>query len=423
MKLPRMFSWALAFTCAATLSLSAQKPDDQVDDSATQNANPHFTVKGPKLNLANGQAHARFGIAQLDTLPNFNGHYFTPGFDANNNPQNEWFTNTVGNPPQMGGTTTINAPIIPVRVHLMEADGVTPRVVNGVTLISDPTQYVAPFVGSPVYQNSTFSSSQTPTQFTDAVQRAEYFNVARPDWHTLLAPSVKTTRDIYLPKGKYQFALNPDGTCCRFILADADVFSNALFPATNTDTTTPIGAAEHAGEMTTKDLTSLLLPNTFLYVGTTANCCILGFHTFDVEPGDASNGNNIRAYVVNYASWISPGLFRGGFEDVTAHSHEVAEIFNDPFVAFDGIHDVTPWWKSGGNCQNDLEDGDVIEGLANATYPLTLNNFTYHPQNEALTQWFRFEAHSSAIDGAYSYPNEMTLTTLSPVEHAKCAAQ
>jgi hypothetical protein len=226
---------------------------------------------------------------------------------------------------------------------------------------------------------------------------------------------------MVLLRGTYSFALNADGTCCRYILVDENTFANALFPATVTDTTTPIGAAEHAGDITTKDMSSFIFPNTYLYFGTTANCCVLGFHSFDFEPGDASNGNTDRAYVVNYSSWISPGLFGPTFQDVTAHSHEVAESFNDPFVAFDGIHDQTPWWKSpNGNCQNDLEDGDVIEGMTDATYPVVLNGFTYHPQNESLLQWFRFEEHSSAIDGAYSYPNELLLTGPSAIQHKDC---
>src|SRR5215470_10984174 len=36
-----------------------------------------------------------------------------------------------------------------------------------------------------------------------------------------------------------------------------------------------------------------------------------------------------------------------------------------------------------------------------------------HPQNEALLPWFEFQANSSAIDNAYSYPNENVLTQLS----------
>ncbi|HLJ73206.1 MAG TPA: hypothetical protein VKU62_01375, partial [Thermoanaerobaculia bacterium] len=241
----------------------------------------------------------------------------------------------------------------------------------------------------------------------------------KDDWHTLLNPQVKTPRTITLLRGQYQFALNSNGTCCRFILVDENVFINALFPATTTDTTTPIGAAEHAGEMTQHDLSTLLLPNTFLYEGTPANCCVLGFHSFDFEPlGNIGLG---QAYVMDYASWISPGLFGASFTDVTALSHEISEAFNDPLVAFDGVHNITPWWLApNGLCQNNLETGDVIEGLPNATFPMTLNGFTYHPQNEALLPWFAFQSNSTALGGAYSYPNTSVLTGPSAPQGVNC---
>ncbi len=124
---------------------------------------------------------------------------------------------------------------------------------------------------------------------------------------------------------------------------------------------------------------------------------------------------------MNYSSWISPNIFGPSFTDVTALSHEVAETFNDPFVASDGIHNITPWWLSpNGNCQNDLEDGDVIEGLSNATFPITMNGFTYHPQNEALLQWFEFQSPSDAFMGAYSYPNRNVLTSPSAPQAFNC---
>ncbi len=294
--------------------------------------------------------------------------------------------------------------------------------VNGHPLHSDVTPFIQPTVNSPVFQNFTYSSSDVPTQFTDAVQRAEFFDRAKSDWHTLLAPSVKKARTMQIPRGKYAFALNADGTCCRFVLVDFITFINLLFPTVATDTTTPIGAAENAGDITTKDLSSFLFPNTFLFIGNTSNCCVLGFHTGDLEPGDASNNNLLRFFVVNYSSWISPGIFRSPeVLDVLAHSHEVAETFNDPFVTFDGIHDVTPWWLSpNGNCQNNLEDGDVIEGLPHEAFPMVLNGFTYHPQNEALLQWFEFQVPSSALHGAYSYPDENVLTSVSAVQNAGC---
>jgi hypothetical protein len=329
-------------------------------------------------------------------------------------------TTGISTPSEIHRTTTFNAPVVPVSLDLRNFDG-SPRFVGGHPLISDVTPFITPVLNSPVFSNATWDTSDTPTQITDAVQRAEYWESAKSSWHTMLSPSVKTARKMILNRGTYAFALNHDGTCCAFVLVDFNAFVNALFPSGVPDNTTVIGAAEVAGDITTRDISSFLFPNTFLFEGNTSNCCILGFHSYDVEPGDASNGNLERRFVMNYSSWISPNIFGPTFTDVTALSHEIAETFNDPFVASDGIHNVTPWWLSpNGNCQNDLEDGDVIEGLPNATFPITMNGFTYHPQNEALLQWFQFQSPSDAFMGAYSYPNRSVLTSPSAPQAFNC---
>jgi hypothetical protein len=169
-------------------------------------------------------------------------------------------------------------------------------------------------------------------------------------------------------------------------------------------------AAEHAGDITTKDISTFLFPNAYLYVnGDPTQCCILGFHSYDLEPGGTSNGFREGRYVMNYSSWISPGFFGPGFTDITALSHELAETFSDPFV-----NNATPWWLApNGNCQNNLETGDVIEGLPNAVFPITLNGFTWSPQNEALLEWFANQTPSSDIHRAYSYPD----TSVLPMGH------
>ncbi len=359
-------------------------------------------------------------ITGVDSLVNFTGEYHTFGYDPNGNPQNTWYYDMVGSAPQKGSTTVVNAPVVPVNVQLLDWDG-SVRVIDGVPMISSAWPFVAPTVNSPVFQTRKYSSSPVVTQFTDAVQRAEFYNAMASSWHTLLNPAVKTTRTISVPRGMYFFRRNPDKTCCEFILIDINEFVNLLFPTTPTDTATPVGAAENAGDITTKDLSTFLFPNTYLYFGSPNACCVLGFHTYDFEPGDPSNGNRERRYVLNYSSWISPGLFCCGFQDVTAHSHEVAETYNDPFVASDGVHGITPWWLSpNGNCQDNMEVGDVIEGLPRGVYAISMNGMTYHPQNEALLQWFEFQSPSTALGGAYSYPNMETLTALSPVEKVNC---
>ena len=103
--------------------------------------------------LTNGKAHSRHGIFGIDSIPNFKGQFFEDGFDFNGNPNRHWYTNTVGNPPQMGRTTLINAPIQPVNIELDDDNG-NLLVVGGQPMISDATQFVAPVLGSPVFSNS-----------------------------------------------------------------------------------------------------------------------------------------------------------------------------------------------------------------------------------------------------------------------------
>jgi len=386
----------------------------------------------------------------VDTITNFTGHFESQGVYFDGSAHHIWEYSMVGNPPAKGGTTWFNAPVVPVSMDLRNADG-SPRYVKVAAdgsvqtcvnpadgsapvgcnrLFSDVTPFIQPFVSGPIYGKANYSSSSVPTQFVDAVQKAEFGNQARPDWHTLLAPSIKSTRTMVLNRGTYQFALNADGTCCFYILVLDPVFGSKLFPPVAPDNSTVIGSAEVAGDITTKDISTFLFPNVYLFE-TNGSCCVLGFHSFDFEAGDSSNGNQLRFYIMNYSSWISPGIFadptcsttdpENCFQDVTAHSHEISETFNDPFVGFDGIHNITPFWQNpAGQCQDLLEDGDVIEDLPNPTVEVAVGGFKYHPQNESLLPWFEFQKNSSAIDNAYSYPNETGLTALSAPQALDC---
>lgn len=406
-----------ALAAGGTLAAFAQPPD-LVDDSTLANTGGMPFHPDPH-DLTNGQAHSRFGIFGINSVPNFNDHFFADGFDASGNPNRHWYTNTVGNPPQMGGTTLINAPVQPVNVELDDAGG-NIRVINGQPLLSLAAPFVPPVLDSPVFSNALYSSGSDPTQITDAIQRAEYFNhPMKPDWHTLLNGEALAPLTVHIRQSttcaggftgcNYYFALNKDGSCCRFILINIAQFDQAFAGAVVTDI---VGNA-----ITTRDISSFLFPNTFLYFTDRRACCVLGFHTYFFQP----QSDPERRWVLNYSSWVTPGLFGPFFQDVTALSHEIAETFNDPFVGSDGVHDLTPWWKSpNGNCQDNLEVGDVIEGLPNSTFPVTLNGFTYHPQNEALLQWFEFESPSDALGGAYSYPNTSLLTQPSAVQNAHC---
>ena len=411
----------LTLMCAASIALAQER--DMVSPSVLANASSKMFHAKPH-DLTNGQAHSRFGIHGIDSIPNFNDHFFADGVDFNGNPNRHWYTNTVGNPPQMGRTTLIGAPIQAVSVELDDANG-NLRFVGGNPLISDATQFVAPVLESPVFSNFTYSSGADPTQFSDAIQRAQYFNKMKPDWHTLLAPLTPPALTMHIRQSttctggfpfagcNYVFALNGDGTCCFFILVNDNppdfVFDTGFFGIIVTDISN--------NAITTKDISTFLYPNVYLFFGDITQCCVLGYHTYVFDPTTDPE----QRWVLNYSSWISPELFGPTFVDVTALSHEIAETYNDPFVVSDNVHNLTPFWLApNGNCGDVLETGDVIEGLPNATFPVNLNGFLYHPQNEGLQQWFKFQSPSSALGEAYSYPDTTVLPQLSAPQKLNC---
>jgi hypothetical protein len=389
------------------------RPSDMIEKLG---ATKTFKAVG-NAGLATGFA-ANASLPGVDSVVNFSDQFTTPGFDGNGNPQSVWPYTMVGNPPEAGGFTQINAPVIPVVVDLLLPDGT-------IFLSFSGNDNVKAALNSPMFLPYLYTSGIG--QYNDQMQRATFWNRIHNHgfdngWHTSLTPKLKQTRHMRVPfftpggaRAWFVFVDN-SGNPVLFAL-DEGVFVNLLFPTTvPVDNTTLIGAAELAGDMRTRDITTFLFNNVALFEGNINNCCILGFHTYDFEPGDAHNGNRERRYVFNFNSWLSPGLFLFGFQDATAMSHEMAELFNDPFV-----NNATPWWENVdpfagfGICQNNLETGDVIEIQTSLpVYTVAIGNQTYHLSNEAMLPWFAFESPSTAHLGAYTFPDESSLTTLSP---------
>jgi hypothetical protein len=414
---------------AAAALLAAGVDSDQLPDDFVPTVRQHapgLSSNGDGGGVLGHQANG--SVLGVDSLVNFSSYFYEPGavpFAGGDGAQFTWPYTMVGRQPfgrgDSDGTTVITADIIPVSLDLRNFDG-SPRFFvlpdgTKVRMFLDATPLVAPVLASPIFQNARYGSSERPTQYNDAIHRAQFFRQADDDWHTLLRPSVKAARTLVLIRGTYRFSVDATGHL-RYVLVDSGVFGASLFPPTIDDTSTIMGAAEHAGDMSTRNITTLLFNNTYLFDGATGDCCILGYHAYDLEPGDASNGWRERRYVMNYSSWISPGIFSGNsFVDITALSHELAELFSDPFV-----NNATPIWVApNGLCQNNLEAGDVIEGLPNSTFPITMNGMTYHPQNEALLQWFAGQSPSSAYRGAYSYPDTTVLTSPAVSVFSDCA--
>jgi hypothetical protein len=362
--------------------------------------------------LVNGEVrHTPPGgtIDGLDTLATFGG-----AFAAQAGPSrgNVFKFTMVGNHPLAGGTTVIPAKIAEVSLTLLNADG---SVLTTVPF----APFEQPTLESPNFEPLDYRSGRN-IEYADAVHRAQFFNRMAKDWHTVLVPHVVNRVTITVPR--FVNVRLSNGTIIQarsyFIgtAADGSTFVLMLNLLFNVFFSNEVVNEINAGNFTTKSLNMTLFPNTFLFSlnvnnpNTPGGCCVLGFHTFFL---DSSTTPQPR-WVTQYASWISPGLFGAGFQDVTALSHETAEAFANPF-----LDNAAPNWQFPGQpanskvCQNNLEEGDPIEVLANATIPITVKEphftFTYHPQNIPLLQWFEMGATSNAIDGAFSFPDETVL--------------
>ena len=110
----------------------------------------------------------------------------------------------------------------------------------------------------------------------------------------------------------------------------------------------------------------ILTHNTLLYVHTTDNCCVIGYH----GASGSRNGNGaqqVQTYL--FSSMISPGTFGDpsepglGLSDIHAFSHEVSEWYDDPFVN----NFVQPWedldFAPQYGCTSILETGDPVVGV------------------------------------------------------------
>jgi hypothetical protein len=393
-------------------------------DSSAIFLNPTYGLASGSQNNGNGNLpRGANGAASpgLTTVPTFTGEWFAQAGPASQGLQ-LWRYAMMGNDPAYGGTTHIPARIAEISLQLLNADGSVFKTVPF-------APFETPSLNSPNFENASYSSSPNPTQFADAVQRAEFFSTManNPPWHTLLDATVVDRVTITVPR--FVFVQLSNGTVIQVrsyftgTAADGSTFVEMLNLLFNFFFDNAVVNEINGGNFQTDSLNLTLFPNTFLFSlnvnnpNTPGSCCVLGFHTYFFQAGSVPQPR----WLTDYASWISPGLFRGGFQDVTAYSHEISETFNDPF-----LDNATPSWQFPGQpptskvCQANLEVGDVIEVLANATFPVTIKEsgqtFTYHPQNEALLQWFEMGPGSNAIGGAFSYPD----TTLLPQSAVPC---
>jgi hypothetical protein len=371
-----------------------------VHTSAAPADDNDYHVEDPRPNLPT--------IDGLNTLATFDGAFVG---QAGPSAGGDFRFTMIGNDPRLGGTTEYTAAIDEISLQLLNADGSV-----NTTVPFSPFENLT--LESPDFEPLDYRSGHQ-VEYADAIHRAEFYNTMKNNWHTLLIPQVVNRVTIQVP-----FFVNIQLSNGNIIQArsyftgtagDGSTYVLMLSPLFNFFFDNEVVNEINLGNFTTDAVNMTLFPNTYLFdlnvsnPNTPGGCCVLGFHTYFLDGAFPES-----RWITEYASWISPGLFGSGFQDVTALSHETSEAVADPF-----IDNPTPNWQFPGQpansqvCQNNLEEGDPIEVLANATAPVEVKEhnfeFIYHPQNLALRQWFEMGTTSSAIDGAFSFPDETVL--------------
>jgi chitinase len=348
----------------------------EVEDTflQTSGVRTHFEASNKMSELAN-QLLAQDRIV---SIPHFSGSFLFQG---------KTFPFTiVGRAPQKAQTTRIPTVIIPISLYF---EGYVDQ--QGNPIVMDISPKLPSVVNSPNFRNASYPGGYT--QFGDAVQRAQFFHAMSADWHTILEePRVLRPVNIDVPRGSATlYHMRSSGAV--FAVVDEGFFISHLNTIIQLE------------NLNVNALPIAVSANVFLSPGgDIRKCCVLGFHT-SFDAGDRDELQLVQTFV--WASWIDAGIFGSTVADVTAISHEISEWLNDPFSS-----NIVPDWQfpnAGGGCQNNMETGDPISAFQHAGFPVIIDGFTYHPQNETLLQWFERKTPSDAIDRAYSFPDENLL--------------
>jgi hypothetical protein len=330
--------------------------------------------------------------------------YWSSSFTDPTNHVTYPFTMVGTNPATSPTTTSVANEIIPLRIVYS----------NPFTISSDGSSRVAAVLSSPVYQSSHYVVSNDNGQYGSAFMRSQ-FNTFGNYGVNLATPSVLPTQTITVPSNQGQaVARTPDGSILGVV--QVQWFSNQLQQLMGQLHVDP------------KTLPIFLVDNAFLYDGkdwTAPNaCCILGYHGAGHPQGNGAGATNGRGnqpvQTFLFASWMSPGVFGGGYmcnstfthcgdsstlpnaddvlSDIHALSHEVAEWLDDPFTN----NWVQPWAVPTApqyGCTNILETGDPVVGIG---WEQPVGGVTYHPEDEVFKSWFARDNPSVAKDGNYT---------------------
>jgi hypothetical protein len=385
---------------------------------AAYKAQNHLT---PALNnlIAKQQKGAQYhNCTGFLSVPCFNS-WFVTGY------RNSVYSySMVGQSPKAGGTTGLPNEVIGLELQLIGPDGVTVIYDNNPNTPQDlGLSDVQLLTQGPLYDATTTypGGGGLPAdkgQFTDTTIRASFNGVKAANWHTPLNPprfpKVTYVGLLFFNNGDWACASGLTPPCSSGgdfqvvnIASISSIFSQIIGPGGENNPSTEIPI--------------ILTDYVTAFEGSIGNCCVLGFHS--ANPGN-EGGNSVQVWT--WTTFIPQSSFNPfapfGY-DTFVMSHEVSELYHDPFVQVTGTL-VSPWIDGSATFgQINLETGDVIERMADADsdfhVPLVTTGgaYTFHTQNEALLPWFTRNPQAPTTGpgpGVYSWPNTNTLNNGHP---------
>jgi hypothetical protein len=285
-------------------------------------------------------------------------------------------------------TTTIGAPVIPVVLTFSDGTVFDPSAAD--STCSPQGTPASLMQSSPIFNSYNYSPGGTSvgnTLYHDFFQRANFWQYTQPggvnpNYHLLLNGSQGAPLKITVPSGSGKTVA---AKCGRMGEMDINWFDNYLLSTGFTQLA--------ANGVLPSQIPVFMLYNVAMYDTTASTCCILGYHSAFNNP---NYSNSFQAYAVG--DFDTTGDFGGSTTDVSAFTHELGELIDDPTG-----NNPTPAWGNIGQvtgCQTNLEVGDPLSGT-DVAIPMS-NGYTYHVQELAFLSWFYRQSPSIGVNGWYS---------------------
>jgi hypothetical protein len=312
-----------------------------------------------------------------------------------------------GSVPNGSGTTFIPVPVVPVIIHLLDAQGNIQHTLDPTKPLFVPVNSNSQFsaydavINSPIFGAYQFKLGSTDigtVEWGEATLRASFWNYPLTDfknWHvSMVTLPITPSETLKVPYGSW-LALSEahtfgvdDEVLEPFVLTIAKKYPDSL----------PIMLTYDIKDSSSKLLGSQPGP-------TDSSRSLDGYHRHYTD------SKGFMSFFI-WASYLDgPG---DAWQDLTALSHEVAEFMHDPagnnyVQAWPSQYSFTLPWDPPYHfttCQDKMEVGDPVEDRFHTTvefqYEIKTSIMDYHFQNVVTASWQMQAKPAFSVNGWYT---------------------